>query len=85
MNEVTMLKDYFQFDADRDVSKYQRQIAADIEAAFQRGVQAGRHTTQKTLPFQRNLVDAVTVAQTAEITCVYTLSNLYAKEQGFKQ
>ena len=85
MNEVTMLKNYFQFDADRDVSKHQKYMAEDIEAAFQRGVQAGRHSTQKTLPFQHNLVDAVGLAQTAEITCIYTLSNLYSKEQGFKQ
>ena len=51
-----------------------------VEAAFQRGYQAGKDELQDDEPW-----DAVLHAQNAQIECSTTLSNLYSKEQGFKQ
>ena len=53
-----------------------------VEAAFQRGLQAGKDGLQNDEPW-----DSVFHAQDAvtPITCPDTLSTLYSKEQGFKQ
>jgi len=53
-----------------------------VEAAFQRGLQAGKSELQDDEPW-----DSVFHAQNAvtPILCPDTLSTLYSKEQGFKQ
>jgi hypothetical protein len=71
-----------------ELQKARDLLCKAVEKAFVRGMHAGKVTQNSFLPeypIDASTIDAVQLAQNAQIIDPDTLASLYAKEQGFKQ